>query len=70
MSVTKCLTVKGEGAEVWTGTRAMPPPSGQPRRGLTQELGASVGALLEVIFDLPSFPSRSPTVSFQSNQRK
>lgn len=33
-------------------------------------LGASVGALLEVIFDLPSFPSRSPTVSFQSNQRK
>lgn len=37
MSVTKCLTVKGEGAEVWTGTRAMPPQSGQPRRGLTQE---------------------------------
>lgn len=69
------------GAEVWTGTGASLPVSGQPVRGVRglahgrvnrSPLCRSVGALLEVIFEsaLPSLPSWSPTVSFQSNQRK
>lgn len=49
-----------EGEEFGTGTRATPPPSGQ-----ASPLGTSVGALLEVIFDLPSFPSQQFSFRFK-----